>query len=162
MKRTLITILFTLLIVIICVYLLLSVMLSRKRIYHGNQFTSGKKRPGPRPKVATISSIPSSSTNIPIVHTVQRHVSRSKLSITSTLHSSPPISGFLDFGYKIVDIQLLNNLLYRACVCQHCKKGQVTIKENADRRKGLSSELVTSCSECDQSFQCYSSKLVNG
>ena len=67
-------------------------------------------------------------------------------------------------GNRIVDVDILNELLKCNTICKHCKnpKSELTLLEDPKTRKGLACKLILKCNMCNISIPFNSSKKTPG
>ena len=67
-------------------------------------------------------------------------------------------------GYKLMDIQLLQSVLGKSCICKFCKskKGQIIMEETTPSRKGLAECLIFTCTNCKKETCTFISRKVQG
>ena len=65
-------------------------------------------------------------------------------------------------GFRLIDIELLNNVLLTFCICSSCKSGHIELFDLLKRKQGYASCLVLRCAKCKTEKEFYSSKRPSG
>ena len=70
---------------------------------------------------------------------------------------------FFTFGYKLIDTDILQDVLNKCCICKCCKKSssRIIIQEDSKARNGLAQSLIFKCENCAAETATYTSKKVN-
>ena len=67
-------------------------------------------------------------------------------------------------GYKLMDVNLLKEVIAKSFICKFCKhaKGTINILEHMGGRKGLAECIIFICNYCSKETVMYTSKKVKG
>lgn len=69
-------------------------------------------------------------------------------SADDSLGSADPL---VTSGYRLVDLEVLQNIVSTVAVCKSCKVGELQLRESC--RSGLASSLVFTCNSCEVEFE---------